>query len=149
MPNIDTDSDRVNLDLLRARYRELMRLKAQPAPEVNPDLVAARAQLLAQIKSKPEPEPKPETDAQAEERWRRRGRLALAQQVLRAIRGNLRVAVAIGCTPRAVAYWRKGSHSPSIKYWRRLQMLRALLIEVGDRVEIGIRVDRARQDAAD
>jgi hypothetical protein len=114
------------------------------------DLAAARAALVAQIKAKPAPEPKPETDAQAEERWRRRGRLAVAQQVLRAVRGNLRVATAIGCTPRSVAYWRKGSHCPGIKYWRRLQMLRALLIEVGGRVETGIRIiDLGRSDAAD
>jgi hypothetical protein len=54
---------------------------AHRAPQLLPTLAAARARLLEVIRQRPAP--KVETDAQAEARWRRQGRLADVQRALR------------------------------------------------------------------
>jgi hypothetical protein len=115
-------------------------------------LAAARARLIGQIRSKPAhiPTPKVETPAKAEERRRRQARLTDVQRVLtRCPISNNLLAILLGVTPRNLAYWRNGQHSPQIANWRRVQILGALLARstrVEPRIEI---IDRGRQDAAD
>jgi hypothetical protein len=65
--------------------------------------------------------------------------------------GSTMVAGALGVTPRAVQYWRAGTHTPTVKHWHQMGRLLTLLLMTGANVETGVRIiDLGRQqDAAD
>jgi hypothetical protein len=93
-----------------------------------PTLADARARLLDLIRRRPAPKPQPDYVTRRDvTRWARETRLREAQQTLHLIPDNSLVATALRVAPSTVRRWRAGTHSPTVRHWRQLRALRALL----------------------
>jgi hypothetical protein len=110
---------------------------APGAADVFPETIAekSRAQPVTRQVSHPillsmlraRPEPKPEVTAHDERRWQRDARRKQAARFLVHIPAHpTSVAMLIGVSTRAVAYWRRGERAPTAKNMRRLGALHGL-----------------------
>jgi hypothetical protein len=94
-----------------------------------PQALHARLQALLWPQPRPESKPQPEVTLFDVRRWQRNSRGLRAQRILQHIDGPADVVGAVlGCTGRAVSYWKRGEHSPTPKHYKQLCALRLLCL---------------------